>query len=103
MLFILKSCFNQEKMERAHIFVSGIVQGVYYRYNAMKKANQFNLKGWVRNLIDGRVEIVCEGKRGDIEKFIEWCKKGPPGAYVEKMIVEFQEFQGEFDRFEIRY
>lgn len=90
-------------MERAHIFVSGIVQGVYYRYNTMKKAREFNLKGWVRNLVDGRVEIVCEGERVDIERLIEWCRKGPPGAHVENISVEFQEFRGEFNQFEIRY
>jgi len=90
-------------MERAHIFISGIVQGVYYRYNAMKKAQELGLKGWVRNLRDGRVEVVCEGRREDIDRLIEWCKKGPPGAYVESVQVAFEQFKGEFRTFEILY
>lgn len=90
-------------MERVHILVSGTVQGVYYRYNTMKKAQALGLKGWVRNLKDGRVEIVCEGRAEDIDRLLEWCKKGPPGAHVESLEVRRQEFKGEFTAFEIIY
>jgi len=92
-----------EEKVRVHIFVSGIVQGVFFRYWTQKVANKLGLKGWVRNLPDGRVEIVAEGKREKIDKLIEWAQKGPPSAKVDDLEVEYQEYKGEFDCFEIKY
>lgn len=70
-------------MIRAHVFVSGVVQGVFYRAYTQQQAQKLGLKGWVRNLPDGRVEAVFEGEKDRVEKMIEWCSKGPPGAGVE--------------------
>jgi acylphosphatase len=88
---------------RAHVIVSGIVQGVNFRYHTKLKAKENNVTGWVRNLVDGRVEAVFEGEKKCVEKIIEFCKVGPPNAYVSKVEVRWEKFEGEFDDFEIRY
>ncbi|OPY65323.1 MAG: Acylphosphatase [Syntrophorhabdus sp. PtaU1.Bin050] len=90
-------------MSRAHILVSGVVQGVFFRHNTMKKANEFDVKGWVRNLHDGKVEIVCEGKKDAVQKLADWCKKGPMGAYVSNVDMTWEDYTGEFDTFQITY
>jgi len=88
---------------RAHIFVSGLVQGVFYRAEARERAKKLGLFGWVRNLADGRVEVLVEGEKSKIEKLIEWLNQGPQLAQVEKVEVEWEDFKGEFDDFEIKY
>lgn len=86
---------------RAHVFVSGTVQGVYYRANTRDTAHEHGLDGWVRNLGDGRVEAVFEGAEADVEELIEWCHTGSPAADVEAVDVEHEEPEG-LDGFEIR-
>ncbi len=88
---------------RAVIVVSGIVQGVYYRYSAKDKADEIGLSGTVRNLPDGDVEVVAEGEQGQIEALIEWCKKGPRGARVDRIEVEWYDPSGTFPDFSIVY
>lgn len=88
---------------RCHIFVSGRVQGVFFRQSTQQVAQNFGLSGWVRNTEDGRVEILVEGEKEKIEKLIEWLHKGPPLARVEKVQSNWEEFKGEFDQFVIRY
>ncbi|MEM1575609.1 MAG: acylphosphatase [Nitrososphaerota archaeon] len=88
---------------RAHVFISGLVQGVFFRWNTKKMADKLQLSGWVRNLPDGRVEAIFEGDKESIEKMIEWCKKGPPEAIVEKVEIIWEEFKGEFKGFKIVY
>jgi acylphosphatase len=90
-------------MRRAEILVRGLVQGVFYRYNTKRKADEFHLTGGVRNLRDGRVEIICEGTEENIGKLIEWCKRGPQGAVVEHVDVIWKEYTGEFKEFPILY
>ena len=90
-------------MKRIRIIVRGIVQGVFYRYSTQKKANEYDLAGWVRNMPDGKVEIVCEGTEANIKKLIEWCRKGPDGAHVEGIETRWEEYTGEFRAFEITY
>lgn len=89
-------------MIRANIIVEGRVQGVGYRANTRRMANQLNLKGWVRNLRDGRVEIMVEGEEEMVERLIQWCHRGPTSAYVNKVITEKSEPQREFNRFTIK-
>ncbi len=84
---------------RVCISISGIVQGVFFRYSARIKAEELNLKGWVRNRQDGRVEAVFEGESGDIEKIIIWCRQGPSEARVKDITVDEQEYREEFDSF----
>ncbi|MBI4618304.1 MAG: acylphosphatase [Planctomycetes bacterium] len=88
---------------RAHIVVSGRVQGVFYRYSAVEEATRLGLSGWVKNLRDGRVEAVAEGERDAVERFVEWCRRGPPSAHVEKLDVDWEAPTGEFRGFETRY
>lgn len=79
---------------RAHVFVSGRVQGVSYRYFTMLEAQQLGVNGWVRNLSDGRVEAVFEGSRKVVEEVINWCNKGPTAAVVKDVAVEYEEPEG---------
>jgi len=89
-------------MMRAHIYVSGRVQGVFYRSNTQKRARELGLVGWVKNLIDGRVEIVAEGEEENLKKFIEWCRIGPAFAMVKDVEVTVEPVTGEFKSFDIK-
>ncbi|MBC8223318.1 acylphosphatase [Candidatus Bathyarchaeota archaeon] len=88
---------------RAHIYVSGRVQGVYYRKNARRSALSSGLVGWVRNLPDRRVEAVAEGERGRVEEFLRWCREGPSMAIVRDLEVRWEAATGEFETFRIVY
>lgn len=88
---------------RAHIFVSGFVQGVFFRAETREKAQELNIKGWVKNTKDGRVEAVFEGERDRVEKIIAWAKRGPSPAVVKKVDVIWEEYKNDFKNFEIRY
>ena len=87
---------------RAHIFVSGRVQGVFFRMETRDEATKRNVTGWVRNTSGGRVEAVFEGEREDVEQVIEFCRSGPPAARVTKIDVQWKEYTGEFESFKIR-
>jgi acylphosphatase len=67
---------------RIHVWISGRVQGVGFRFAACETAQLFGLGGWVRNLGDGRVEAVFEGPAADVARAVAWCRRGPPGAWV---------------------
>jgi acylphosphatase len=88
---------------RAHVYISGRVQGVFFRYETKKEAKKRNVKGWVRNLPDGRVEAVFEGEKEDVERLIEFCHRGPPLARVEKVEVFWEEYKGEFEDFKLTF
>lgn len=88
---------------RAHVFVSGRVQGVYFRQNTKQVATRHRVTGWVRNLPDGRVEAVFEGDEMDVNEVIEWCHVGPPKSKVEDVSVKFQKYTGEFADFSVNY
>jgi len=91
------------RIVRAHVYISGIVQGVFFRASTLRVAKQLGLKGFVRNLPDGRVEAVFEGEEENVKKAIEWCKRGPPLARVDKVEVIWEEPKGEFENFHIRW
>jgi len=88
---------------RAHIFVSGRVQGVFFRDHTQRWASLLNLTGWVRNLWDGRVEVLAEGDKKNIEELIDRLKGGPPLAQVEDVDVSWEEYRGEFEDFRISW
>ena len=90
-------------MERAHVFVSGKVQGVYFRATTREEARERGVTGWVRNLDDGRVEAVFEGERGYVESMGEVCHEGSSAARVKDVEVEWEDATGGFGGFEIRY
>jgi acylphosphatase len=80
---------------RAHVVVSGYVQGVFFRATTRETARSLGLGGWVRNLPDGRVEAVFEGPRSAVLRAVSWCRTGPPSARVLDVEVTWQEPQGE--------
>jgi acylphosphatase len=88
---------------RAHLVVSGRVQGVFFRAETRDRAAALGLTGWVKNRPDQSVEAVAEGSREKIEKLIDWCRQGPPRAEVSNVIVTWEEYTGEFDGFKITY
>jgi acylphosphatase len=88
---------------RAHLFIQGRVQGVFYRAFTRNVAVKAGLDGWVRNLYDGRVEAVFEGERESIEQAIRECRKGPPGAHVTTVEVAWEEYSEDWKGFEIKY
>ena len=90
-------------LRRAEILVRGVVQGVYFRYTAKRKADEFSVKGVVRNLSDGGVQVICEGAEEDIARLLDWCKRGPAGAVVEHVDVAWGTHKGEFTDFRIAY
>jgi len=79
-------------MVSKRIFLSGKVQGVSFRFHAHEVATKLKLHGWIRNLEDGRVEIVVSGSQKEVDQMIQWSRKGPPLAEVEKVqILEMKE------------
>ena len=90
------------KKVRAHLLISGIVQGVAFRYYTQDITKSLGVKGWVRNCWDGKVEIVVEGEEGKVKKLINWCYQGPGSAIVEKIDIEWEKYRGEFNSFGIR-
>ena len=88
---------------RAHLLVSGRVQGVFFRYATQEEATRLGLTGSVRNLKNGGVEIIAEGEESIVEGLIRWSRQGPPGAQVREVQVEQEPATGEFSRFVITY
>ena len=89
-------------MTRAHLLVAGRVQGVYYRATAQAEGVDLGLTGWVRNRVDGQVEVVVEGAEEAVERFIAWCHRGPPMARVDRVEVERQASTGSLVGFDVR-
>jgi acylphosphatase len=90
-------------MKRVHVFISGRVQGVFFRAYTEQEAKKLGVKGWVRNLPDGRVEAVFEGENSAVDQMVAWCHKGSPSAKVTDVEVIEEPYKGEFSDFEIRY
>lgn len=90
-------------MKRVHVFISGMVQGVCYRAETWHYARKLDLKGWVRNLRDGRVEAVFEGTDDTVDTMIAWCKTGPSLASVSDVKVIDEPVLGNLTDFTVRY
>ena len=88
---------------RARVYVSGRVQGVFFRNEIANLAERLGVTGWVRNLSDGRVEALFEGEKEKIEEEVEFCKRGPPGASVQNLQVKWEDYTGEFREFNVLY
>lgn len=73
------------QIKRVHLWIAGQVQGVGYRYSTEKQAQLRQLRGWVKNLLDGRVEAVFEGDPEAVDGMVEWCQRGPGAAIVESI------------------
>lgn len=92
-----------EEKTRAHLVISGRVQGVFFRAETQRAAELYGITGWVRNKPDGTVEAVVEGARPDVVSLINWCKNGPPISRVDGVDVNWQDHESAFDAFTIRY
>jgi acylphosphatase len=86
---------------RAHVYITGTVQGVYFRESTRRQAEQLNVRGWVKNLPDGRVEAVFEGTAFAVQSLIAWCRTGPEGASVRHVESIEEEPTGEFASFQV--
>ena len=87
---------------RAHVFVNGRVQGIFFRQETKYEADRHGVSGWVRNLVDGRVEAVFEGEEEAVKALVEFCKSGPPMARVTSVDLTWENYSGEFDGFKIK-
>lgn len=87
---------------RAHVFVSGRVQGVFFRQKTKQQADSLGVNGWVRNLPDGGVEAVFEGDEEAVKALVEYCDHGPSYARVTNVNVVWEEYRGEFSDFKTR-
>ena len=97
---IKRGCMDKK---RVHVWVTGRVQGVFFRDYTRSEAVKLGLHGWVMNLPDGRVEAVFEGDADKVELMLAWCRKGSPLSRVDGLEVAEETGRGEFHRFEIQY
>ena len=88
---------------RAHLIIRGQVQGVGYRFCAIRQARRLGITGWVRNAYDGSVETVLEGDDADVKQMIDWCREGPSGGIVDRVETEWENYTGEFRDFDVRF
>ncbi len=89
--------------KRIRVFVKGKVQGVFFRQALKVKAKQQNVFGWVKNLLDERVEAVLEGDEENVNILVEWCHGGPANARVEDVKIKNEKFINEFSKFDVLY
>jgi acylphosphatase len=91
-------------IRRIHVFVSGRVQGVFYRASTRDEALRIGgIVGWVHNLWDGRVEVLAEGDESQIDRLLKWLAKGPPAARVDHLEVADEPPQNDLSGFSVRY
>jgi acylphosphatase len=87
---------------RARLRISGMVQGVSFRYFTARTARQHQVTGWVRNLPDGTVEALFEGEEMEVRQVVDWCRQGPSQARVDGLEVDWEDYRGEFALFEVK-
>ncbi|MFT5594251.1 MAG: acylphosphatase [Oceanicoccus sp.] len=92
---------QQDQLQAYHVYVSGKVQGVYYRASTAKKAQLLGLSGWVKNLTDGRVELFAQGPVESLEQLLSWCQKGPILAKISDIEYEMAQVDANMAQFEV--
>jgi acylphosphatase len=92
-----------DRKASARVIISGRVQGVFFRVETQRAAERYSVFGWVRNRPDGTVEAVFEGQQQAVDAVLEWCKQGPHLAVVKNVEVNWQDYTGEFESFDITY
>ena len=92
-----------ENKVRAHVIISGRVQGVCFRMETQRAAKRIGVSGWVKNRFDGTVEAVFEGDKKQVDQIIKWCRKGPSLSVVSNLEIDWESFSGEFRDFDITY
>lgn len=90
-------------ISRIHLFYSGYVQGVGFRFSVKRIALSLGLKGWVKNLRNGNVEIVAQGEKNSLEDFVNQIRKSSLKRYIKNVEINWEEASGEFNNFEIRF
>lgn len=93
---------SNDEQQRLHAYIHGRVQGVGFRHFTMRTAGELGVTGWVRNLFDGRVEVVAEGKRSRLEELLGALRRGPTSASVVEVEEEWRQATGEFSGFNVR-
>jgi len=88
---------------RKHLYISGHVQGVGFRWYTNQQANKLEVRGWVKNLADGRVEAVIAGDEVQVNKMIDFLKQGSPLSQVDDVEIIDEDYQGEFSKFKMKY
>ena len=88
---------------RAHVIITGRVQGVFFRANTVRAAERCGVSGWVRNRRDGTVEAVFEGEKTPVDEILQWCRQGDPPAAVNEVHVKWEDYSGEYAGFSIAY
>ena len=91
------------KNVKAHVRISGRVQGVCYRMETRRAAERYGVTGWVKNRDDGSVEAVFEREEEGVNSIIEWCRQGPSNALVRNVCIKWEDYVGEFRSFDITY
>ena len=89
--------------QRVHLFITGKVQGVFFRQAMKVSAKKNHVSGWVKNLRDGRVEAIIEGEDLNVSNMVEWCHAGPANARVEDIDIRNEDYKGDFAKFEVMY
>lgn len=92
---------SENRKYQLHAYLKGRVQGVGFRYHTLQAALAHNLTGWVRNLRDGRVEVMAEGEHEDLNRFLVIMRQGPVSADVSDIDYAFMDAQGKFDQFRV--
>ena len=87
-------------METRRLVITGLVQGVGFRYAMLAQSRLLGIRGWVRNRRDGSVEAVIAGDAGQLEAMLDWSRSGPAGAAVDNLMIEIA--SGDFQDFELR-
>lgn len=86
---------------RVRLIIEGRVQGVWFRDSTRRQAQMLGVTGWVRNRPEGSVEVLAEGREEAVQQLAVWCRKGPPGSRVDRVMEEVEAWQDEFDSFDI--
>lgn len=89
-------------MKRAHVFISGRVQGVFFRAETLRTALRLGLAGWVRNREDGSVEALFEGEDESVDQMLAWCRQGPPHARVDRVDMAEEPWSGDLKGFRVK-
>ncbi|MCK5392371.1 MAG: acylphosphatase [Deltaproteobacteria bacterium] len=87
--------------KRVQLIIHGKVQGVFFRASTKDKANELRLTGFVRNRGDGTVEVIAEGGRDQLQKLVDWCRKGPQLSHVNDVQLDWQPYIAQFEKFMI--
>ena len=98
-----KKAVSQAKWRRLHVYYSGRVQGVGFRFTAERLATDLGLTGWVKNLPDGRVEIVCEGAKADLDLFLLKIRESCLGPHITRAVSAWEEPRREFEDFCVEF